>query len=118
MTDSSSCARSSPPRPWLGLFVRSLSIRRSAAATRSRARSQSAMVYCRGFDRVRFLRGAFAALLARMAALSCFAMGPLRLAADAASQDIRRSVSGWSRSAKAVAVNNSLDLLVELVDDF
>ena len=26
--------------------------------------------------------------------MSCFAMGPLRLAADAASQDIRRSVSG------------------------
>ena len=43
------------------------------------------MVYCRGFGRVRFLRGAFAALLARMAALSYFAMGPLRFAADAAS---------------------------------
>src|SRR5262249_54736160 len=40
------------------MFVRSLSIRRSAAATRSRARSQSAMVYCRGFGRMRFLRGA------------------------------------------------------------
>jgi hypothetical protein len=52
--------------------VRSLSIRRSAAATRSRARSKSAMVYCRGFGRVRFLRGPFAVLLARMAALSCF----------------------------------------------
>ena len=80
MTDSSSCARSSPARPRLGLFVRSLSIRRSAAATRSRARSKSAMVYCRGFGRVRFLRGPFAALLARMAALSCFpvAIGPLR----------------------------------------
>ena len=80
MTDSSSCARSSPARPRLGLFVRSLSIRRSAAATRSRARSRSAMVYCRGFGRVRFLRGPFAALLARMAALSCFpvAIGPLR----------------------------------------
>jgi len=66
--------------PRLGLFVRSLSIRRSAAATRSRARSKSAMVYCRGFGRVRFLRGPFAALLARMAALSCFqvAIGPLR----------------------------------------
>jgi hypothetical protein len=64
MTDSSSCARSSPARPQLGLFVRSLSIRRSAAATRSHARSQSAMVYCRGFGRVRFLRGAFAAILA------------------------------------------------------
>src|SRR6266478_3908549 len=72
MTDSSSCARSSPTRPRLGLFVRSLSIRRSAAATRSRARSKSATVYCRGFGRVRFLRGPFAALLARMAALSCF----------------------------------------------
>jgi hypothetical protein len=64
----------------LGWFVRSLSIRRSAAATRSRARSKSAMVYCRGFGRVRFLRGPFATLLARMAALSCFpvAIGPLR----------------------------------------
>ena len=57
-------------------------------------RAPSQQVYCRGFGRVRFLRGAFAALLARMAALSCFAMGPLRFAADAASQDIRRSVSG------------------------
>jgi hypothetical protein len=36
MTDSSSCARSSPARPRLGLFVRSLSIRRSAAEGRSR----------------------------------------------------------------------------------
>ena len=48
MTDSSSCARSNPARPLLGLLLRSLSIRRSAAATRSRARSRSAMVYCRG----------------------------------------------------------------------
>ena len=80
MMCSSSCARSSPARPRLGLFVRSLSIRRSAAATRSRARSKSAMVYCRGFGRVRFLRGPLATLLARMAALSCFpvAIGPLR----------------------------------------
>jgi TetR/AcrR family transcriptional repressor of nem operon len=39
MTDSSSCARSNLARPLLGLLVRSLSIRRSAAATRSRARS-------------------------------------------------------------------------------
>src|SRR5215471_3990055 len=132
MTDSSSCARSSPARPQLGLFVRSLSIRRSAAATRSRARSQSAMVYRRGFGRVRFLRGAFAALLARMAALSCFTMGPLRLAADAASQDIRAASRASYEVPSAVAVNNSLsalivpliwgkariDLLVELVDDF
>src|SRR5260370_9136656 len=38
------------------------------------------MVYGGGFGRVRFLRGPFAALLARMAALSCFpvAIGPLR----------------------------------------
>jgi hypothetical protein len=41
MTDSSSCARSNPARPLLGLLPRSLSIRRSAAATRSRARSRS-----------------------------------------------------------------------------
>jgi len=44
----------------------SLSIRRSAAATRSRARFKSATVYCRGSGRVRFLRGRFAALLPRM----------------------------------------------------
>ena len=70
MTCSSSCARSNPARPLLGLFVRSLSIRRSAASTRSRARSRSATVYWRGSGRVRFLRGPFDALLARMAALS------------------------------------------------
>ncbi len=61
MTDSSSCARSNPALPLLGFFLRSLSIRRSAAATRSRARSRSATVYCRGSGRVRFLRGRFAA---------------------------------------------------------
>jgi hypothetical protein len=72
MTDSPSCARSNPARPLLGLLLRSLSIRRNAAATRSRARSRSATVYCRGSGRVRFLRGPFADLLARMAALSCF----------------------------------------------
>jgi hypothetical protein len=33
-----------------------------------------------------FLRGPFAALLVRIAALSCFAVAPLRFAADAASQ--------------------------------
>ena len=80
MMCSSSCARSSPARPRLGLFVRSLSIRRSAASTRSRARSRSATVYCRGSGRVRFLRGPFDALRSTMAALSCFAVliGPLR----------------------------------------
>jgi hypothetical protein len=81
---------------------------------------------------VRFLRGAFAALLARMAALSCFTMGPLRLAADAASQDIRAASRASYEVPSAFAVNNSLsalivpliwgkariDLLVELVDDF
>jgi hypothetical protein len=36
--------------------------RRCAAATRSRARSKSATVYCRDSGRVRFLRGPFAAL--------------------------------------------------------
>ena len=70
MSDSSSYARSNPVCPLLGLLLRSLSIRRSAAATRSRARSRSATVYCRGSGRVRLLRGPFAALLARMAALS------------------------------------------------
>jgi hypothetical protein len=63
MTDSSSCARPSPARPLLGLLLGSLSIWRSAAATRSRARSRSATVYCRGSGRVRFLRGPFAAHL-------------------------------------------------------
>ena len=72
MTASSSYARSNPACPLLGLLLRSLSIWRSAAATRSRARSRSATVYCRGFGRVGFLRGPCAALLARMAALSCF----------------------------------------------
>jgi hypothetical protein len=67
-------ARSNPARPPLGLLVWSLSIRRSAASTRSRARSKSAMVYCRGSGRVRFLRGPFDALLVRMAAGSRFAI--------------------------------------------
>jgi hypothetical protein len=69
MTDSSSCARSNPARPLLGLLVRSLSIRRS------RARSRSATVYCRGSGRVRFLRGRFAALLPRM---NCFPVAMCR----------------------------------------
>ena len=68
MTDSSSCARSNPACALLGLPLRSLSIRRSAAATRSRARFRSGTMYCRDSGRVRFLRGPFAALLARMAA--------------------------------------------------
>ena len=67
----SSGARFNPARPLLELLMGSLSIRRSAAATRSRARSKSATVYCRGSGRVRFLRGRFAALLPRM---SCFAV--------------------------------------------
>jgi hypothetical protein len=73
MMCSSSCARSNPARPLLGLLVWSLSIRRSAAATRFRARSRSATVYCRGPGRVRFPRDPFDALLARMAAVSFFA---------------------------------------------
>jgi len=73
MMCSSSCARSNPARPLLGLLVWSLSIRRSAAATRSRARSRSATVYCRGPGRVRFPRDPFDALLARIAAVSFFA---------------------------------------------
>jgi len=46
------------------------------------------MVYCRGSGRVRFLRGPFGALLARMAALRCFAVaiGPLRFRPDPANQ--------------------------------
>src|SRR5262249_40210564 len=80
MTCSSSCARSNPARPLLGLLLWSLSIRRSAAATRSRARSKSATVYCRGPGRVRFPRRPFDALRATRAALSCFAgaIWPLR----------------------------------------
>ena len=54
MKDSSSCARFNPARPLLELLIRSLSIRRSAAATRSRARSKSTTVYCRGSGRMRF----------------------------------------------------------------
>jgi hypothetical protein len=52
MMRNSTCARSNPAPPLLGLLVWSLSIRRSAASTRSRARSKSAMVYCRGSGRV------------------------------------------------------------------
>src|SRR5262249_25546194 len=44
MMCSSSCARSNPARSLSGLLVWSLSIRRSAASTRSRARSKSATV--------------------------------------------------------------------------
>ena len=57
---------------------------RCAAATRSRARSRSVTVYRRGFGRMRVLRGPFAALLTRMAALSCLpiAIVPLRLSRD------------------------------------
>ena len=73
MMCSSNRARSNPARPLLGLLVWSLSIRRSAAATRSRARSKSATVYCRSPGRVRFLRDPFDALLARMTAVSFFA---------------------------------------------
>jgi hypothetical protein len=72
MLFSSSCARSNPARPRLGLLVWSLSIRRSAASTRSRARCRSATVYCRGCCRVRFPRGPFGALFAGMADLCCF----------------------------------------------
>jgi hypothetical protein len=71
-TDSSRCARFNPARPLLGWLVQSLSIRRSAAATRSRARSKSATVYCRGSSRLRFLRGPFAAFLAGITATSSF----------------------------------------------
>jgi hypothetical protein len=56
MACSSSRARFSPASPLLGLFVRSLSTRRSAASTRSCARSRSARVYWRGSGRMRFFR--------------------------------------------------------------
>ena len=57
ISDNSSRARSRPALPLLGLFERSLSTRRSAASTRSRARSRSIKVYWRGSGRVRFFRG-------------------------------------------------------------
>ena len=63
---SSSCARFNPASPLVELLMGSLSIRRFAAATRSRGRTKSVTVHCRGSGRVRFLRGRFAALLARM----------------------------------------------------
>jgi hypothetical protein len=87
MMCSSSRARSNPARPPLGLLVWLLSIRRCAAATRSRARSKSATAYCRGSGRVRFPRRPFDRLLARMAALSCFAAAiwPLRFSKRTAS---------------------------------
>jgi hypothetical protein len=72
MMCSSSCARCNPTRPLLRSLVWSLSIRRSAASTRSRARSKSATVYCRGCCRVRFPRGPFDALFAKMDDLGCF----------------------------------------------
>jgi hypothetical protein len=72
MMCSSNCARSNPARPLLGLLVWSFSIRRSAASTRSRARSNSATVYCRDCGGVRFPRGPFDALFAGMADLGCF----------------------------------------------
>jgi hypothetical protein len=75
MTDSSSCAVFNPARPLLELLMGSLSIRRFAAAARSRARFKSATVCCRGSGRVRFLRGRFAALLPRM---SCFPVATCR----------------------------------------
>jgi hypothetical protein len=72
MTDNSSWARFKPARPLSGLWLRSLSIRRSAAATRSRARSKSATVYWRGSGRARFFLGLFACFLARITALTWF----------------------------------------------
>ena len=53
---NSSRARSRPARPLLGLLERSFSMRRSAASTRSRARSRSNRVYRRGSDSIRFFR--------------------------------------------------------------
>jgi hypothetical protein len=70
ITDNSSCARFKPARALSELRLRSLSIQRSAAATRSRARSKSATVYCGGSRRVRFFLGPFVTLLVRTAALS------------------------------------------------
>ena len=72
ITDSSSSARFNPARPRLGLPLQSFSMRRSAAATRSRARCKSMTVYCRGSGRVRFFRGPLVVLGTSMAALSCF----------------------------------------------
>jgi hypothetical protein len=84
ITDNSSCARFKPARALSELRLRSLSIRRSAAATRSRARSKSATVYCGGSRRVRFFLGPFVTLLARTAALSRVpvAIVPFRFSTD------------------------------------
>jgi hypothetical protein len=80
ITDNSNCARFKLARP-RSVWRRSLSIRRSAAATRSRARSKSATVYCGGSRRERFFLGPFVTLWVRIAALSRFpdAIVPFRL---------------------------------------
>ena len=94
-------ARSNPARPLLGLLVWSLSIRRSAASTLSRARSKSATVYCRGPGRVRLPRDPFDALLARMTAVSFFAAAILAtpiFRADRASQTYSAQLREPSRS--------------------
>src|SRR5262249_4513044 len=70
MSSSSICARSNPARALVGLLVWSLAIRRSAASTRSFARSKSTTVYCRGSGRVRFPRRRFDAFLATTVALN------------------------------------------------
>jgi hypothetical protein len=70
MTDNSGCALFKPARPLSGLWLRSLSIRLSAAATRSRARSKSAIVYRRGSGRARIFLGPFSSFLASITALT------------------------------------------------
>ena len=81
ITDSSSCARSTPRAPGWDCFcvVVDSALRRRYPV--SCALQVGNGVLPRGSGRVRFLRGPFAALLARMAALSCFpvAIVPLRL---------------------------------------
>jgi hypothetical protein len=98
---SSCCARSSPARALLGLLVWSLSIRRSAASTRSRARSKSVTVYCRDCGGVRFPRGPFDALFAGMADLGCFTVF---LSGIASMQYNRLSLSLIARKAPRTIV--------------
>ena len=70
MTASSSCARPNPARPQLGLLLRSLSI---SVLRRCYPVSCAPRQPCTERRRPRaFSCGPFAALLARMAALSCF----------------------------------------------
>jgi hypothetical protein len=91
-----------PCSPAAAQLVWSLSIRRSAAATRSRARSKSATVYCRGPGRVRFLRDPFDALLARMTAVSFFAAAIWSLRFSERTTPIKHIQRGFASRAAVI----------------